>query len=98
MLLPPFLPLLMISFLLLALADDVLLTLLIGCVDAPETIALTDLELVGDGVALFPGSGGLISREARSLERVRPPFSPDAVVDDFAALLKSYRVSRVTGD
>ena len=29
---------------------------------------------------------------------VRPPFSPDAVVDDFAALLKSYRVTRVTGD
>ena len=28
----------------------------------------------------------------------RPPFSPDAVVDDFAALLKSYSVSRVTGD
>jgi len=26
------------------------------------------------------------------------PLSPDAVVDDFAALLKSYRVSRVTGD
>ena len=40
----------------------------------------------------------MTSREARSLERVRPPFSPDAVVDDFAALLKSYRVSRVTGD
>ena len=26
------------------------------------------------------------------------PFSPDAVVHDFAALLKSYRVNRVTGD
>ena len=35
---------------------------------------------------------------ARILCEARPPFSPDAVVDDFAALLKSYRVSRVTGD
>ena len=32
------------------------------------------------------------------IREARPPFSPDAVVDDFAALLKSYRVSRVTGD
>ena len=31
------------------------------------------------------------------IDAIRPPFSPDAVVDDFAALLKSYRVSRVTG-
>ena len=29
---------------------------------------------------------------------VRPPFSPSAVVDDFATLLKSYRVSKVVGD
>jgi hypothetical protein len=28
----------------------------------------------------------------------RAPFSPDAVVQDFAALLKSYRISVVTGD
>ena len=33
-----------------------------------------------------------------AIREARPPFSPDAVVDDFAALLKSYRVSRVTGD
>ena len=33
-----------------------------------------------------------------AIREVRPPFSPDAMVDDFAALLKSYRVSRVTGD
>ena len=32
-----------------------------------------------------------------AIREARPPFSPDAVVDDFAALLKSYRVSRVTG-
>ena len=29
---------------------------------------------------------------------VRPPFSPEAVIDDFATLLKTYRVSKVTGD
>ncbi len=28
----------------------------------------------------------------------RPPFSPAAVVEDFAAVLKSYRVSKVVGD
>jgi len=28
----------------------------------------------------------------------RPPFSPDAVVQDFAAILKSYRLTKVTGD
>ena len=33
-----------------------------------------------------------------AVREVRPPFSPDAVVQDFAALLKSYRVSRVRGD
>ena len=33
-----------------------------------------------------------------AIREVRPPFSSDAVVHDFAALLKSYRVSRVTGD
>lgn len=28
----------------------------------------------------------------------RPPFSPETVIDDFAALLKTYRVSKVVGD
>ena len=28
----------------------------------------------------------------------RPPFSPAAVVEDFAALLKTYRISKVVGD
>jgi hypothetical protein len=32
------------------------------------------------------------------VREVRPPFSPDAVVEEFATLLKSYGVSRVTGD
>jgi len=28
----------------------------------------------------------------------RPPFSPEAVVDEFSALLKTYRVATITGD
>src|SRR5437763_1858711 len=33
-----------------------------------------------------------------AVREVKPPFSPEAVVDDFAALLKTYRILRVTGD
>ena len=33
-----------------------------------------------------------------AIREVRPPFSPEAVVSEFADLLKSYRVSRVAGD
>jgi hypothetical protein len=33
-----------------------------------------------------------------ALREVRAPFSPEAVVGEFAALLKSYRIGRVTGD
>jgi len=29
---------------------------------------------------------------------VKPPFSPEAVIEDFAILLKTYRVTRVNGD
>jgi hypothetical protein len=29
---------------------------------------------------------------------VRPPFSPDGVIDEFASLLKTYRIGRVIGD
>jgi hypothetical protein len=32
------------------------------------------------------------------VREVRPPFSPDAVVEEFATLLKTYGISRVTGD
>jgi hypothetical protein len=32
------------------------------------------------------------------LREVKPPFSPEAVVNEFAQVLKSYRVSRVQGD
>jgi hypothetical protein len=47
-------------------------------------------------LAISHKSGDRIIIDA--IREARPPFSPDAVVDDFAALLKSYRVSRVTGD
>lgn len=33
-----------------------------------------------------------------AVRRVQPPFSPEATVESFAALLKGYGVSRVTGD
>jgi hypothetical protein len=33
-----------------------------------------------------------------AVREVRPPFSPEQVTDNFAALLKSYRVSSVTGE
>ena len=33
-----------------------------------------------------------------AVREVRPPFSPESVVGEFAAVLKSYRVSRVVGD
>lgn len=33
-----------------------------------------------------------------AIREVRPPFSPEAVVMEFAALLKTYRIGRVTGD
>jgi hypothetical protein len=32
------------------------------------------------------------------VREVRPPFSPEDVVEEFSALLKSYRVTTVTGD
>jgi hypothetical protein len=33
-----------------------------------------------------------------AIREVKPPFSPDAVVEEFAALLKSFGISRVMGD
>src|SRR6516165_6316597 len=33
-----------------------------------------------------------------ALREIKPPFSPDNVVGEFSALLKSYRVSKITGD
>jgi len=33
-----------------------------------------------------------------AVREVRPPFSPEAVVAEFAATLRSYRVTKVSGD
>jgi hypothetical protein len=33
-----------------------------------------------------------------AIREIRPPFSPEAVIDDLATLLKSYRIARVVGD
>jgi hypothetical protein len=33
-----------------------------------------------------------------AIREVRPPFSPDGVIDEFASLLKTYRIGRVVGD
>ena len=33
-----------------------------------------------------------------AVREIKPPFSPDAVVEEFCALLKSYGIARVTGD
>ncbi|WP_334539576.1 terminase large subunit domain-containing protein [Bradyrhizobium sp. AZCC 1708] len=46
---------------------------------------------------------GIAHREGDSavldcLREVRPPFSPESVVAEFAQVLRSYRVTRVTGD
>jgi len=32
------------------------------------------------------------------VREIRPPFSPDAVVEEFSALIKSYNISRITSD
>jgi hypothetical protein len=47
-------------------------------------------------LSISHGEGTSIVIDA--VREVRPPFSPEAVVADFAALLKSYRVRQVCGD
>lgn len=53
----------------------------------------------GDSMTLCIGyrdkEGRVIQAAARE---ARPPFSPDGVVQEFAALLKSYRIHKVVGD
>lgn len=48
------------------------------------------------GLAIGHMDGATVIVDA--LREVRPPFSPEAVVEQFAELLKSYRVREVTGD
>jgi hypothetical protein len=52
-----------------------------------DSMTLAVAHLDADGVAILD-----------AIREVKPPFSPDAVVEEFAALLKSYGISRVTGD
>jgi hypothetical protein len=63
----------------------------------PPTEALVDdfpiPETLGE---ITPRNAGSVIVDA--VREVRPPFSPSAVVDDFAVLLKSYRVSKIIGD
>ena len=33
-----------------------------------------------------------------AIREIRPPFSPQAVIEDFCVLLKTYKITRVTGD
>ena len=33
-----------------------------------------------------------------AIREMKPPFSPEAVIEEFSALLKTYRVTRITGD
>ena len=47
-------------------------------------------------MAIAHRAGGYVILDA--IRGVKPLFSPDSVVQDFAALLKTYGVSRVTGD
>jgi hypothetical protein len=46
------------------------------------------------GIAHSEGDTAILD----AVRETRPPFSPNAVVDDFVALLKAYHLSEVTGD
>jgi hypothetical protein len=59
---------------------------------AGEAIAFLAIVLGMVALAISHKSEDRIISDA--IREARPPFSPDAVVDDFAALLKSYRVGR----
>jgi hypothetical protein len=47
-------------------------------------------------LAVAHADGGRVVIDAT--REARPPFSPEAVIDDFAVLLKTYRISKVSGD
>jgi hypothetical protein len=68
-------------------------------------------QLPASGISVDPSGGsddsmtlaiGHRTRDKKividAVREVRPPFSPSAVVDDFAVLLKNYRVRKVDGD
>ncbi len=49
-------------------------------------------------IAYREGSGDAARAVLAAIREVRPPFSPEATVEEFCKLLKGYGVSRVTGD
>jgi hypothetical protein len=51
----------------------------------PMTLAVAHMD--AEGIAVLDAT-----------REVKPPFSPESVVEEFAALLRSYRISRVYGD
>jgi len=52
-----------------------------------DSMTLGIAHIESDGVAVLD-----------CIREVRPPFSPDSVVEEFATLLKSYGITRVIGD
>jgi hypothetical protein len=52
-----------------------------------DSMTLAVAHLNSDGIGVLD-----------AIREVKPPFSPDAVVLEFATLLKAYGISRVTGD
>jgi hypothetical protein len=50
------------------------------------------------GIAHGEARGGQMVAVLDAVREVKPPFSPDAVVAEFAAVLKSYGLTSVTGD
>ena len=70
-----------------------------GPVGNVEYCAFTDPS--GGSSDAFTLSIGHRDGERIIIDAIRerqPPFSPEAVIDDFVALLKSYRIRRVAGD
>jgi hypothetical protein len=57
-----------------------------GGSDDSFTLAISHKDYRGDLVVID------------AVREVRPPFSPEQVIGDFAALLRSYRITQVTGD
>lgn len=75
-----------------------------GQVELPPSLALTYVGFVdpsggsSDSMTLAIAHNEVTGARLDLLRETKPPFSPEAVVTDFAAVLKRYRVTRVTGD
>jgi hypothetical protein len=60
------------------------------------TLAIAHVRLAGKGDTATAQTDGVAVLDA--VREVRPPFSPESVVTEFAALLRAYRVTSVMGD